>query len=47
MRGIRKQVIRHTELQSAERKKKIGYKTEKRNVDRWRNLPCGSDRPDL
>ena len=45
--GNQKAVIRHTEFQSAERKKKIGYKTEKRNVDWWRNLPCGSDRPDL
>ena len=44
--GNQKAVIRHTELQSAERKKKIGYKTEKRNVDRRRYLPCGSDRPD-
>ena len=43
--GNQKAVIRHTELQSAERKKKIGYKTEKRNVDRRWNLPCGSDRP--
>ena len=42
--GNQKAVIRHTELQSAERKKKIGYKTEKRNVDRRRYLPCGSDR---
>ena len=31
--GNQKAVIRHTELQSAERKKKIGYKTEKRNVE--------------
>ena len=37
--GNQKAVIRHTELQSAERKKKIGYKTEKRNVDRRRYLP--------
>ena len=44
--GNQKAVIRHTEFQSAERKKKIGYKTEKRNVDWRRYLPCGSDRPD-
>ena len=42
--GNQKAVIRHTEFQSAERKKKIGYKTEKRNAAWMRQrqqVSCG------